>query len=109
MTNKSNKKSFLITGIRGQDGQIATELLNDEGYLVHGITHEKNIPNINVEGCSSIWSWDWKSETILEEIILESKPDYLLNLAAFHHSSSRNANNLDVHLAMINVNHDKYP
>jgi GDPmannose 4,6-dehydratase len=39
---KDTKKVALVTGIYGQDGSYAAELLLDKGYEVHGISREKH-------------------------------------------------------------------
>lgn len=98
------KTKFLISGICGQDGQIASKLLFDRGHIVAGLTHEKKNENTSLPGCSEIWAWDWKDENFLTDIFEKFRPDYFLNFAAFHHSSSETSKNLLNNETMVKVN-----
>jgi len=98
------KKKYLISGICGQDGQIATKLICDRGHDVAGLTHEKKNENAIFPGCSAIWAWDWNDEKFLTDIFKKYRPDFFLNFAAYHHSSSETLKSFLNNEAMINVN-----
>lgn len=98
-----NKQRYLITGIRGQDGRIAADLLNNEGHVVAGLSHSKVDNDVTLK-CSKIWHWNWVDESSLVNIITEYKPDCLLNFAAYHLSSNKPLKNIDDHQKMMDVN-----
>lgn len=89
---------YLITGITGQDGTIAKDLLERQGHEVYGITHGQKNEN------SNIIHWDWNSEADLNKIIEDIKPTYILNFAAYHHPSSGNLSDFKVHERMLEIN-----
>ena len=91
-------KRFLVTGITGQDGKILKDILQKKGYIVAGITHEKS------KVTDQIYYWDWNCLANLEEIIRYFEPDYLVNLAAYHHSSLNLKTDFDYQDKMFNVN-----
>lgn len=95
-------KKALITGVYGQDGSYLSELLNDDGYEVHGICREKLSPNSAmikqelvqksisvVEHTDSLY--DFES---VHELIEQIRPDVVFHMAAIHRSSSGEGNNI---------------
>ncbi len=77
--------------------------MHKKGHEIGGITH-KNNNRLTNNLCSYIWSWDWKDEVKFREIIEEFNPDYFINFATYHHSSTGDRMNLDIHKEMLDVN-----
>lgn len=98
------KKKFLISGICGQDGQIAAKSFSDRGHEVAGLTHKKKNENAVIPGCAAIWAWDWNDENFLTDLIENYRPDYFVNFAAYHHSSTETLKSFENNEAMIRVN-----
>lgn len=99
----SRLKRFLVSGIRGQDGRIAAKLLGQHHQIV-GLSHGTTERAVEIAGCSKIYFWDWEDKQVIEDLVKEAKPDFFLNFAACHHSSSADALALDNHRMMMKVN-----
>ena len=84
-------KIALITGITGQDGSYLAELLLSKGYMVHGIIRRSS--SINTRRIDHIYSdknlklhyGDVTDSLSLTNIIKNTKPDEIYNLAAQSH------------------------
>lgn len=90
------KKTALITGITGQDGSYLAELLLKKGYIVYGmirrtssfnteriehIFQDPHIPNNTLR----LLRGDLCDGSVINEIIRETRPDEIYNLAAQSH------------------------
>ena len=93
---------YLVSGIKGQDGQIVAELLSKKGHVVIGISHGSG--KEEVLGCSKIYYWNWKSELGLHSIIEDIKPDFFINFATYHTPSTGDGKNFNIHKEMFDVN-----
>lgn len=89
-------KTALITGITGQDGSYLTEFLLEKGYVVHGIIRRASVLNTwkidhlynNPEILDKklfLHYGDITDTTSVLNIIKETKPDEIYNLAAQSH------------------------
>ncbi len=89
-------KVALITGITGQDGAYLAELLLDKGYVVHGIKRRSSLINTQridhlyqdpqIENRNFILHYgDMTDGLNLANIIFETQPDEIYNLAAMSH------------------------
>ena len=89
-------KVALVTGITGQDGAYLSELLLDQGYMVHGIKRRSSSFNTNriehlyedphVEDPRFILHYgDMTDATNLIRVVQETQPDEIYNLAAQSH------------------------
>jgi GDPmannose 4,6-dehydratase len=89
-------KVALITGITGQDGLYLAELLLDKGYIVHGIKRRSSLINTQridhlyqepqLENRNFILHYgDMTDGLNLANIIYETQPDEIYNLAAMSH------------------------
>ena len=89
-------KTALITGVTGQDGAYLSELLLDQGYMVHGIKRRSSLFNTGrvdhlyqdphvPGGRFSLHYGDMTDATNLIRIIQETLPDEIYNLAAQSH------------------------
>jgi len=84
-------KIALITGITGQDGSYLAEILLSKGYMVHGIIRRSS--SINTRRIDHIYSdknlklhyGDVTDSLSLTNIIKNTKPDEIYNLAAQSH------------------------
>ena len=96
MTNKTEKKVALITGITGQDGSYLAEFLLKKGYIVHGIKRRSSMFNTDridhlyqdphVENRNLILHYGEMTDSMnLTRIIQETQPDEIYNLAAMSH------------------------
>ena len=96
MTNKTEKKVALITGITGQDGSYLAEFLLKKGYIVHGIKRRSSLFNTDridhlyqdphVENRNLILHYGEMTDSMnLTRIIQETQPDEIYNLAAMSH------------------------
>jgi GDPmannose 4,6-dehydratase len=96
ITNQSNPKVALITGITGQDGSYLAEFLLKKGYIVHGIKRRASLFNTDridhlyqdphVENRNFILHYgDMTDSMNLTRIIQEVQPDEIYNLAAMSH------------------------
>lgn len=85
------KKVALITGINGQDGSYLAEFLLENDYEVHGIIRRNSIPESQTKRVDHIFNdlvlhyGDMTDMMSLINIIRESKPDEIYNLAAQSH------------------------
>ena len=79
-------KRALITGITGQDGSYLAELLLAEGYEVFGIVRRSSSENFerigHIQDQLTLLSGDLMDEVSLINVLKESKPDEVYNLAA---------------------------
>lgn len=79
-------KKALITGITGQDGSYLAEILLTKGYQVFGLVRRSS--NSNLERIShlgdkvEIVSGDLLDQSSLMDVITESQPDEIYNLAS---------------------------
>jgi GDPmannose 4,6-dehydratase len=76
----------LITGITGQDGSYLAELLLEKGYEVHGLVRRLSSENHGrLEGIRdriSLHTGDLLDQRSLVDVMRESEPDEIYNLAA---------------------------
>ncbi|RRS32055.1 MAG: GDP-mannose 4,6-dehydratase [Epsilonproteobacteria bacterium (ex Lamellibrachia satsuma)] len=96
MTDKSNQKVALITGVTGQDGSYLAEFLLKKGYIVHGIKRRASSFNTDridhlyqdphIENRHFILHYGEMTDSMnLTRIIEECQPDEIYNLAAMSH------------------------
>lgn len=96
MTNQTDKKVALITGVTGQDGAYLAELLLSKGYIVHGVKRRASLFNTDridhlyqdphVDNKNFILHYgDLTDSTNLIRIIQQTQPDEIYNLAAMSH------------------------
>jgi len=87
----NNKKICLITGINGQDGSYLAELLNDKGYIVHGILKRNSVSENQTYRLNKILNkinlhyGDLSDLSSLISIIKQTNPCEIYNLAAQSH------------------------
>jgi len=92
----SSTKVALITGITGQDGAYLSDLLLQKGYTVHGIKRRSPISRIprfdQLESVKSqigknlhLHDGDLTDSSNLTQIIAQTEPDEIYNLAAQSH------------------------
>ena len=76
----------LITGITGQDGSYLAEFLLEKGYRVVGVvrrtSHHSYERIAHLNGQVEIVSADLLDQHSLTQVVGESKPDEVYNLAA---------------------------
>ena len=83
----------LITGINGQDGSYLAELLLDKGYQVSGLIRRASTENFerleHIRDRLHLVQGDLLDQTSLSEVLEESRPHEVYNLAAqsFVHTS----------------------
>jgi GDPmannose 4,6-dehydratase len=79
-------KRALITGITGQDGSYLAELLLEEGYDVYGMARRSSLEKFerlnHIRDRITIVQADLLDQLSLIEVIRETEPDELYNLAA---------------------------
>jgi len=79
-------KRALITGITGQDGSYLAELLLDRGYHVCGMVRRSSTVNFerigHLQDHIELLSGDLLDEASMIEVLRESRPDEVYNLAA---------------------------
>ncbi len=79
-------KRALITGITGQDGSYLAELLLSEGYEVFGVVRRASTENYerieHLRGKITLLQADLLDQSSLVQVIRESNPSELYNLAA---------------------------
>ncbi|WP_296590697.1 GDP-mannose 4,6-dehydratase [Methylophaga sp.] len=95
---------YLISGISGQDGRIAAELLSKQGHTVAGLTHNPEACEEKIEGCTRIWFWNWFDETSINQILEDFRPDCFIHLAASHISSIKKGLDCETQKDMFAVN-----
>ncbi len=79
-------KKALITGLTGQDGSYLAELLLTKGYQVFGLVRRSSSSNLgritHLSGDVQILSGDLLDQSSLMDVITESQPDEIYNLAS---------------------------
>ena len=79
-------KTALITGVTGQDGSYLAELLLEQGYRVVGMTRRSSTDaNERIEHLMDsieVVSGDLLDQSSLRNIVAQTKPDEVYNLAA---------------------------
>ncbi|WP_193197636.1 GDP-mannose 4,6-dehydratase [Nostoc sp. MG11] len=79
-------KKALITGLTGQDGSYLAELLLTKGYQVFGLVRRSSTSNLeritHLSGEIQIVSGDLLDQSSLMDVIDESQPDEIYNLAS---------------------------
>ena len=96
MSERSMKKTALITGITGQDGSYLAEFLLEKGYEVHGI--KRRASSLNTQRIDHIYEdphienqnfvlhyGDLTDSSNLTRILSEVQPDEVYNLGAQSH------------------------
>lgn len=94
--SKNTMKTALITGITGQDGSYLAEFLLNKGYMVHGIKRRSS--SFNTSRIDHLYQdpheknqklqlhyGDLIDSMNLTQIIQETQPDEIYNLAAMSH------------------------
>jgi GDPmannose 4,6-dehydratase len=85
----NNKKTVLITGVRGQDGTYLAEHLFNHGYTVIGTSHAEEglfeLPNLCTQ--IEIRKLDLSSEKKIKKLVADVLPVEIYNLAARSSSS----------------------
>ncbi|MDZ8053668.1 MAG: GDP-mannose 4,6-dehydratase [Aulosira sp. ZfuVER01] len=80
------RKKALITGLTGQDGSYLAELLLTKGYQVFGLVRRSSSSNLerinHLSGDIHILSGDLLDQSSLMDVITESQPDEIYNLAS---------------------------
>jgi GDPmannose 4,6-dehydratase len=92
-------KTALVTGISGQDGLYALELLSAEGYRVVGTSRDSiNAKNkfSNKHPNVEILEWDLRNEAQIKEIIQRVKPCEIYNFAAYSSGEKMYENPVDL-------------
>lgn len=79
-------KKALITGLTGQDGSYLAELLLAKGYQVFGLVRRSSTSNLeriaHLSDNVQIVSGDLLDQSSLMDVIAESQPDEIYNLAS---------------------------
>ena len=79
-------KRALITGITGQDGSYLADLLLEKGYEVHGLVRRSSTETFDrinhLSGKIHLHQADLLDQLSLIDVMKESKPDEVYNLAA---------------------------
>ncbi len=79
-------KRALITGVTGQDGSYLAELLLEKGYHVCGMVRRSSTVNFerigHLQDHVELLSGDLLDEASMIEVLRESRPDEVYNLAA---------------------------
>jgi GDPmannose 4,6-dehydratase len=79
-------KRALITGLTGQDGSYLAELLLEKGYEVYGLVRRSSSSNLgrisHFSNNVHILSGDLLDQSSLMDVITESQPDEIYNLAS---------------------------
>ncbi len=79
-------KHALITGLTGQDGSYLAELLLEKGYEVYGLVRRSSSSNLgrisHFSANVHILSGDLLDQSSLMDVITESQPDEIYNLAS---------------------------
>jgi GDPmannose 4,6-dehydratase len=81
-----NLKKALITGITGQDGSYLAEILLTKGYQVFGLVRRSSSSNLerisHIADNVEIVSGDLLDQSSLMDVITDSQPDEIYNLAS---------------------------
>jgi GDPmannose 4,6-dehydratase len=89
MSDMTEVRRALITGITGQDGGHLTELLHEKGYEVYGLIRGQR--NARKEALEAEFPWvriieaDLTDQTSLIQAVLTSEPHEIYNLGAISH------------------------
>ena len=79
-------KKALITGLTGQDGSYLAEILLTKGYQVFGLVRRSSTSNLerisHLSGDVQIVSGDLLDQSSLMDVITDSQPDEIYNLAS---------------------------
>ena len=79
-------KKALITGLTGQDGSYLAELLLNKGYQVFGLVRRSSSSNLerisHITNHVEIVSGDLLDQSSLMDVITDSQPDEIYNLAS---------------------------
>lgn len=79
-------KKALITGLTGQDGSYLAELLISKGYQVFGLVRRSSTSNLeritHLSSNIKIVSGDLLDQSSLMDVITETQPDEIYNLAS---------------------------
>ncbi|MBP5975110.1 GDP-mannose 4,6-dehydratase [Brasilonema sp. CT11] len=79
-------KKALITGLTGQDGSYLAELLLSKGYQVFGLVRRSSTSNLervsHLFNHIQIVSGDLLDQTSLMDVVAETQPDEIYNLAS---------------------------
>ena len=75
-------RNALIIGSEGQDGKLLKLLLRSKGYNIFGVGRNES-PDKNYL-CFNLASENFET---LENFVIQSRPDEIYYVAAFHHSS----------------------
>ncbi|MBW4684340.1 MAG: GDP-mannose 4,6-dehydratase [Komarekiella atlantica HA4396-MV6] len=79
-------KKALITGLTGQDGSYLAELLLTKDYQVFGLVRRSSSSNLeritHLSGDIQILSGDLLDQSSLMDVVAESQPDEIYNLAS---------------------------
>lgn len=95
---------YLITGVRGQDGRLAVDRLSTLQHEIAGISHTQPTKNSAGIAIDRHYVWDWACVEQIESILDDFKPDCVLNLAAFHYSSTRSSRDAESQRKMLEIN-----
>ncbi len=81
-------KTAIITGVTGQDGSYLAELLLNKGYFVHGIrphsSDDSRLKHI-ISSQFALHSDDLSNSDRIRQLLVETIPDEVYNLAAHSH------------------------
>ena len=87
-------KRALITGITGQDGSYLAEFLLEKGYEVHGMVRRSSTETFQrLAGFRDdvvLHTGDLLDQRSLVDVLRESEPDEIYNLAAMGHPAGLN-------------------
>jgi len=82
----SKHKNALITGITGQDGSYLADFLLEKGYRVYGMVRRSSTENFerieHLRDKVTLLQGDLLDQSSLVEVMHDSKPDEIYNLAA---------------------------
>lgn len=83
-----SSKTALVTGITGQDGAYLAQLLLSKGYTVYGMASRRvnqsyiNLERLKIRDRVGIVHADMIDQCSLQNVLIETKPDEVYNLAA---------------------------
>jgi GDPmannose 4,6-dehydratase len=91
---ESEMKRAVILGGNGQDGVLITQHLLAKGYKVFSIGRQKD-PRLELSSESfSYYQLDLQQSDLLQEFLIQQKPDCVFHVAAIHSSSEANIEQL---------------
>jgi GDPmannose 4,6-dehydratase len=80
-------RAAIITGITGQDGRYAADLLTGKGYIVVGVVRNgealAKAMALGLPAGVTFAEWDMRDETMLARLLADIQPDEFYNFAAF--------------------------